>query len=106
MNDLTICICTNNNYIYCEKLLKSLSLQRNQNFKVLIQDNTIENKKYKNQIRYILQSNKNFKYIHKECSGLSASRNICIDVCDTKYIHFLDDDVYCPPDFTENLLNF
>lgn len=101
---LTICICTNNNYSHCLKVVNSLLIQKNKNFKVIIQDNTIRNKKNSNQIKRVLELNKNYNYLYKECSGLSASRNICIDYCNTKYIHFLDDDVYCPPDFTENLL--
>lgn len=102
---LTVCISTNSNYSLCLKTLNSLLNQTSKDFSLIIQDNTPTEDKASTEIENLVKSNKH-KYIKKKCSGLSESRNICIENCATKYIHFLDDDVHCAPDFVKNLLYF
>jgi len=105
MSALTISICTNNSFSYLRKCLISLVKQTNKEFNLIIQDN-YSNNLNKKKVKEVLGEILDYKYIYKQCSGLSESRNICIKNCETEYIHFLDDDVFCPNNFVDNLKVF
>lgn len=85
--------------------MTSLINQTNKDFKLIIQDNNINNSN-ETKIKKLLEGSIDYKYIYKKCSGLSGSRNICIENCNTQYIHFLDDDTYCQNNFVDNLKTF
>lgn len=101
---VTIAISTNNRYPLLKGLLEKLTEQSCSSFKVIIQDNTPDST-LKVFLPKTLLDFKNFTFITSECEGLSESRNLCVENCDTEYIHFLDDDVLISKYFVENVLN-
>ena len=100
---ITIAISTNNRYSLLKNLLISLTKQDCMDFKVIIQDNTPDSS-----IKIFLSQDvlnfPNFNFIISECEGLSESRNLCVDHCDTEYIHFLDDDLKISQSFISQLI--
>ncbi len=45
------------------------------------------------------------RVIHKENGGLSSARNAALNICEGKYICFVDSDDYISPDMFEKLLS-
>ncbi|MGX7773664.1 glycosyltransferase family 2 protein [Limosilactobacillus fermentum] len=48
---------------------------------------------------------KNVKYLHESNKGLSAARNYGLDVCNGKYVLFVDSDDFIRNNLIENILN-
>jgi glucosyl-dolichyl phosphate glucuronosyltransferase len=110
MKNITICICTYNNYDVLYKSINSLVKQSvtQSEYDVLILDNTpsLFTNKHKQAFAkcMILCKKNNFKYVRKITSGLSEARNACIELTDTSIIHFIDDDALVHHDFVESTL--
>ncbi len=107
--NFTLCICTRGNSNFCKNIINCILNQNFKDFKVIIQDNTPynngDNTLYSD-LEKIIKKDNRFLFVHEECGGLSESRNICINLCETDYIHFLDDDVWIHEDFCERLNYF
>jgi len=105
IDQVTFCICTYDNYDSCVSLLLDLVHQKNQNFELLIQDNSPADiaKVKSSEVKKITDNLVHFKYLHKEVDGLSGSRNLCLEQVNTKFIHFLDDDVRVDFNFVDNV---
>lgn len=74
--------------------LKSLMNQNNNNFKVIIIDDG-SNDNSKELIEGIIRNDRRFELYTQDNYGVSFTRNKGINLCDTKYIAFLDaDDLY------------
>lgn len=97
---LTFCISTFDNYDYLDKVIECLKKQKNQSFNVVIQDNT-----KKNLLKKIDFKSNNVIINVSECNGLSDSRNLCAKICETEYIHFLDDDVSFDSCFSQRVID-
>ena len=110
MKNITICICTYNNYDVLYKSINSLMKQSvtQSEYDVLILDNTTEElfQKRKSLVVKIISLciKCDFRYIRKITSGLSGARNACIELTDTPIIHFIDDDAVVHFDFVENTI--
>jgi len=107
--NFTLCICTRSNEKLCKILVDSILNQNFKKFKIIIQDNTCYSENQKTlyeSLKPLIENDSRFTFIQEECSGLSESRNICIDACQTEYIHFLDDDVWINENFCQNLNNY
>lgn len=97
---LTFCISTFNNYDYLYKVIECLKKQKNQNFNVVIQDNT-----KKSLLKKIDFKSDNVVINTEQCNGLSESRNLSAKICETEYIHFLDDDVLFDSNFSQRVID-
>lgn len=86
-----------------KELLLDLINQTDKDFKVIIQDNG-ENK-VKKHIKEDIAGELDVCFLDLETNGLSESRNVCCQNCNTEYIHFLDDDVKISNNFVKNLKN-
>ena len=90
---ITSCICTYDGYSYLGLAIESL-LTQSLNFDeydIIVLDNSLD------QERATKESEKyakvqNLKYVVKYADGLSGARNECLKLCETEYIHFMDDD--------------
>lgn len=102
---LTACITTFNRPDFLEESLNSLCNQTSKEFSILILDNGSDNlvgkiiKKYKNQ-----EININYKR-HKPIS-ISEQRNLALDLVETDYLGFLDDDDMWKNNKVEEFLKF
>ena len=110
MKNITICICSYNNYDLLYKSISSLVKQsvKHAEYDVLILDNTPNSLTSSYKKAYakcvILCKQNNFKYERTLTSGLSGARNACIKLTDTPIIHFIDDDAVVHFDFVENTI--
>jgi glucosyl-dolichyl phosphate glucuronosyltransferase len=103
-NIFTSCICTYDNYDILRLTIESL-LEQKTKVKIIVQDNTPP-EKINGRDDWLRRTSAKHEFIHfdqRVADGLSGSRNICIDLCDTEYLHYLDDDVICPEDFAYQL---
>jgi GR25 family glycosyltransferase involved in LPS biosynthesis/glycosyltransferase involved in cell wall biosynthesis len=113
---LTLCICTYNNY---RLLYKSLIAAINQNvgvnqYDIIVLDNTPEeiieelselDAKILKDLRALCWVRPNAQYVYKETDGLSGARNECIELCSTELIHFIDDDAIADRDLVKNMIS-
>tara|TARA_R110002167_G_scaffold38772_3_gene120388 strand:- start:2666 stop:4396 length:1731 start_codon:yes stop_codon:yes gene_type:complete len=113
---LTLCICTYNNY---RLLYKSLIAAINQNvgvnqYDIIVLDNTPEeiieelselDAKILKDLRALCWVRPNAQYVYKETDGLSGARNECIELCSTELIHFIDDDSIADRDLVKNMIS-
>ena len=107
MKNITICICSFDNYDLLYKSILSLTLQSVQQdeFDVLVLDNTTEIKDKEEYAKCVeLCKQHNFRYECKITTGLSGARNLCVELTDTPIVHFIDDDAIAHPDFVESTL--
>jgi glycosyltransferase involved in cell wall biosynthesis len=103
---ITLAISTRESYEFLKRSTEDLINQSDQDFHVIIQDNTPFGETIETlNIPDFAFKDQRFSYIKKECSGLSESRNICVERCKTEYIHFLDDDLSIPSDFVKSVKN-
>lgn len=93
MPKITSCICTDCSYDYLERSIDNLINQDipSKDYNIFIQDNSGRGG-LSDKIRNKYKNISNLTYNNQYASGLSQSRNICVDHCQTDYIHFLDDD--------------
>ena len=96
MTLLTVIIVCNDTSSYLDDLLSSLNNQSNNDFNILI----VSNKKFDFKSSIPLKL-----LITKEVSP-SKKRNIALDICNTKYVCFLDDDSYCPENYIEKSIKY
>lgn len=92
---------------YIKRCLKSIALQNNKNYEVIIiNDGSIDNSvKIIND--FIHNHNKQDKYvlIDKKNEGVAKTRNYGISLAKGEYITFIDQDDYINPDYFENYIN-
>jgi glycosyltransferase involved in cell wall biosynthesis len=104
---LTVCIFT---YGQSPNLLQTLQRLTNQSalsnsFDVVIVDNTIkQSSTFSKKIENFVSGKKNIKYTLQKTDGLSGARNYCLNNTNTKFVHFIDDDVLVGFNFVHNLL--
>jgi len=104
---LVLAVCTNNNYNYLFNCLDSVKRQSNQNFNLIIQDNSPKESKDQEHLIDLVGKIDNFYFNDFKANGLSQSRNICsnlaVEIFNSEFIHYIDDDVLLPNDFIDNL---
>lgn len=101
--DLDIIIPAYNVEKYIAECLNSIFNQKTKyNYRVIVVDDGSTDKTYE-----ILKSynNSNLVIIHQENSGISKSRNKCLDMLNSKYIMFVDSDDYLEENTIEYFLN-
>ena len=104
---LTLCVCTYNNYQYLLRCLKSIADQEVpfDLYNVIILDNTPSpNDDLYEICKSFAKTLPNLKYINKLTDGLSGARNECLQMCDTKIIHYIDDDTLVSKKFVEETI--
>lgn len=87
---------------FLDKCLSSVKNIKNIDFECLMIDDGSTDESYEICKRYV---DKNFKYIFKENSGVSSTRNYGIEKSKGKYILFLDADDYLNENVEELLIN-
>lgn len=87
---------------YAYKLIDRLGKQKEQNFNVVIQDNSTSD--LDDKLSKESETRSNFTYDKFPASGLSESRNRCALIAQSEYLHFLDDDIFIDEDFSHQVL--
>lgn len=99
---ITIIIPVYNVEMYLDRCLNSVA---NQSYKhleiILINDGSTDNSF--NIIEKYEKQDKRFKVINKSNGGVSSARNCGLDICQGKYVTFIDADDYVDVDFIETL---
>lgn len=102
-NKVSIIIPVYNTEMYLRKTIDSILNQTYRNIEViLINDGSTDNSG-KICDEYV-EKDRRIKGIHKNNSGVSASRNLGIDMATGVYIQFVDSDDYIEPKMTERLV--
>jgi glycosyltransferase involved in cell wall biosynthesis len=106
---VTVVFCTHNRSHHLETLFEyekttKIINELAQQLKILVIVNG-SNQDHENNYRRISKKLTNFELIIEEKSGLSNARNLAIEMTDTKYIYFLDDDLIIPEVFWKNLIH-
>lgn len=105
MEKVTIIIPVYNAEKTVSKCIDSILNQTNKNYQVLL----INDGSKDNSLKVIKEYEKNYpeqiKVISKENEGVVATRNLGIELCNTKYIMFIDNDDYIDKDYVDKFLS-
>lgn len=102
---LTACITTFNRPEFLEESLRSLCNQTNKDFQILILDN--ESDPATERVVLNLKKNqKNLNYIRHKLMPISEQRNFALNIVETNYLGFLDDDDYWHKNKVQEFFNF
>ena len=109
MKQLSVIICTYNRVNYLLDALDSLINQDVDKsiFEIIIVDNNSQDntnelcKTYINKVNNI-----EIKYVIEKKVGLSAARNKGIEICNSEFVVFIDDDAIAEKDFVRNLIDY
>lgn len=102
---ISACICTYDRYDLLPKAVDSLlnqSLEK-ELYKIIIVDNSPDLEKAQNFSKKY-QNFSNIIYIIEKEPGLSNARNVALNICETEYIAYMDDDAIATFDWLKNLL--
>jgi glycosyltransferase involved in cell wall biosynthesis len=90
---VTVAVCTHRRYELLARCIDSLyRLTDATPFKVLVVDNSLQADKSSRAREKYTSRHDNLEYIIADRSGISHARNITIELCDTPYIAYVDDD--------------
>lgn len=105
MDTITVVVPVYNVEIYVEKCLESIINQTYKNIQLILVDDGSTDKSGKICDEYAMkyESNMDISVIHQKNRGLSAARNVGIDIAKGKYICFIDSDDYIESNMLENL---
>lgn len=104
MEKISIVVPVYNVENYLRKCLDSILNQTYKNIEIILIDDGSKDSSGNICDEYALKSEK-IKVIHKENAGLSATRNLGIEVSTGDYIAFIDSDDYITEDYCEMLYN-
>ena len=89
---------------YLKQCILSIQLQTYRNLEIILVDDGSKDASG-NICDEFAGNDMRIRAIHQKNTGLSAARNIGIDVAQGKYIMFIDSDDYIAPDCIEKLYN-
>jgi|688.fasta_scaffold302720_2 glycosyltransferase involved in cell wall biosynthesis len=94
--DISIIIPLYNKEEYIERVLKCIENQTFKNWECIIVDDGSTDDSASIVKEYILNRGKQWRYFHQENRGQASARNTGIDLCEGRYIAFLDADDLWP----------
>ena len=101
MPTITVIIPVYNVENYLEKCVKSVEAQTYDNCEIILVDDGSTDSSGELCDR-LAEKNPAIRVIHQENRGLGGARNSGLEVCDTKYVFFLDSDDYLSPSALES----
>lgn len=103
MTKISVIVPVYNNEEYIEKCIKSITNQTEKELELILVDDGSKDDSGKICEEYSKKDNR-IKVIHKQNGGASSARNKALDVCEGKYVTFVDADDYIEKDYLKKMV--
>ncbi|BDQ34343.1 glycosyltransferase family 2 protein [Pseudodesulfovibrio portus] len=102
---LTVAVCTYRRFDVLSRCLDHLcGLRDAASFKVLVVDNSLQPEQSERARQELTGRHDGLRYVVTERAGLSYARNVALELCETPYLAYLDDDAFVEAGWADGLL--